>query len=543
MPHDPATPDPLASRLQRRLPGVLPGYLQAQRWFGGKAEAIRSVEVPEIIPIYAEGFSAYLLLVFVEYAGALAQTYALPLVPVSPAQSAVSSARELTDAKLTLDEEDQQARYTLRDALRERQFAEWLIETIRQGGRVQGIRGEIVAAPGSPLNAQRSGHQGPLESSIMKGEQTNTSVRFGESFILKFYRRIEEGVNLDQEIGSFLTEKAHFKYTPPLAGIIQYRQPDRPSATLAILQGYVRNQGDAWEYTLQALDRFVHEVAGRPEPSVDGVIFSRPSLEPVPTSLPSEAGELLGTYLSRIQLLGKRTGELHLALASEPNDPDFAPEPFSAGHRVSMAETIAELAHGSLRLLREHLQILPPMSRQKAERVLGGQEHIFSRLRELREFKSMGLRTRIHGDYHLGQVLVTDDDFAIIDFEGEPETPLSERRLKFSALRDVAGMLRSLQYAASSARIRRGLESDPPSADERRIVRWLRQWTQWVSTTFLQAYLHQTAGGGFLPEDHGDILKLLDVFLLGKAVYELGYELKNRPDWVEIPLDGLLGLL
>jgi maltose alpha-D-glucosyltransferase / alpha-amylase len=532
---NPMTGDPIPSRLQKDLPGVLPRYLQAQRWFGGKADAIRSVSIPEIIPVYAEGLSAYLLLLLVEYEAAPAQTYALPVVPVSVGQG--DSPGEGAGLSFTLDEGGPKA---LHDALRDRKFAEWLIEMIHQNQRIHGITGEIIGSPGRALSEPWSGREESLEPSVMGGEQSNTSVRYGHRFILKFYRRIEDGVNLDQEIGRFLTEKARFRHTPPLVGTIQYQQPDRPSATLAILQGYVRNQGDAWEYTLQALDQFVHDVTARPEAPSDEVISLRSLLQQTPDPL---AWESLRTYLSRVQLLGRRTGELHLALTSEPNDPDFAPEPFSADYWRSVTETTADLAHQALRLLRERVQILPPASRQKAERILAEQERLFSRLREVSQLKSMGLRTRIHGDYHLGQVLVTDDDLAIIDFEGEPERPLAERRQKVSALRDVAGMLRSFQYAASSVRIQHRLESDPSAEAQRRIVRWLRQWIKWVSTAFLQEYLRQTAGSGFLPKDKSDLSNLLEFFLLEKAVYELGYELKNRPGWVEIPLDGLLDLL
>jgi maltose alpha-D-glucosyltransferase / alpha-amylase len=529
--------DPLPSLLQERLPGILPGYLQAQRWFGGKADTIRSVSVPEVIPIYAEKFSAYLLLISVEYAASPAQIYALPVVPGSPAETPTPAPSE--PASLTL-ETNGAPPYVFQDALRDPKFAEWLMESIRQSYRVQGSAGELIAAPGRELTSLWSGPQGSLEPFIMKAEQSNTSVRYGECFILKLFRRIEEGVNLDQEIGSFLTERAHFKHTPPLSGTIQYQRPSRPSATLGILQGYVRNQGDAWKYTLEALDRFAQDAAGTADSPLDEVISTRLSVQQV---IPPAAGELLGTYLSRVELLGKRTGELHVALASDPNDPDFAPEPFSADHRQSMARAMVDLAEHALPLLRERLQILPSAARQKAQRVLAEQHHLISRLREVGEFNSLGKRTRIHGDYHLGQVLVTEDDFAIIDFEGEPERPLAERRLKLSALRDVAGMLRSFQYAASSVRIQRGIESEPASEDQRRIVRWLRQWTQWVSTAFLQHYFNQTAGRGFLPDRIEDILKLLEALLLEKAIYELGYELKNRPGWVEIPLDGLLELL
>lgn len=534
--------DALPARIQRRLPAVLPNYLGAQRWFGGKAHIIRSVAVPEVVPVYIEDSSVYLVLVSVEYSSAPTQLYVLPLVAVSRPE-AVAASGEAARAGMVLEQEDQQPTCILRDALYERSFSLWLIESIRRRDQLPGINGKVLAKPGTALAPLWSREQGTLEPSVMKGEQSNTSVRYGNTFILKFYRRIQEGVNPDLEVGSFLTEKAYFKYTPPLAGALQYEQSSRPSTTLAVLQGYVHNLGDAWRYTLNALDAFLASVARQPsaapsdEPAHPGHLRQWASQSPS-----ARAQELLGPYLRRVQLLGRRTGELHLALASGSGDPAFTAEPFSAEDRRSLADTMADLADNTLHLLQERLALLPPASRQKAHRVISARPGLFSQLGEVSRLQTLGMRTRIHGDYHLGQVLVTEDDFAIIDFEGEPERPLSERRLKHSPLRDVAGMLRSFQYAASSVRIERGVKSDSHAQDAQRALYWLRLWTEWVSAAFLQAYLHQAAEGRILPEGKQDLFSLLEAFLLEKTIYELAYELKNRPDWVEIPLDGLLEL-
>jgi maltose alpha-D-glucosyltransferase/alpha-amylase len=541
MPFNPATDDPLINRLQNSLPGILPDYLRAQRWFGGKAHPIRSVSVPEVIPIHSEGLSAYVLLISVEYAMAGAQTYALPVM-VS-AGDAVRGPSDRAAPALTLPPEHHQPPYVLGDALHDPRFAQWMIESIRRGGKFPGAIGEIICLPGRALDGILRRNEGPMEPSLMRGEQSNTSVRYGDQFILKFYRRVEEGVNLEQEIGAFLTEKANFKYTPPLVGAIEYQKPGRPSVTLATLQGYVRNQGDAWQFTLAALDRFAERMTQGATAPVDEVMAPGTFLVAAYGSLPPAIGEWIGPYLSRVQLLGKRTGQLHVALASDPCDPSFAGEDFSPGYRRWLAQGLADLAEGALKLLRERLETLPPPARHKARRLLGDQDRIFSCLQGLHELKSLGLRIRIHGDYHLGQVLVTSDDFVIIDFEGEPERPLSERRLKRSPLRDVAGMLRSFHYAASSIRMQRGVNSDSSSEIEREAVRCLRQWNGAVSAAFLQVYLQQAAGAAFLPEDERDLARLLEILSVEKAIYELNYELKNRPDWVEIPLDGLLDLL
>jgi maltose alpha-D-glucosyltransferase / alpha-amylase len=532
--------DPLPARIQSWLPGALPDYLRVQRWFGGKAHTIRSVAVPEVIPIYFKHSSVYLLLAAVQYELAPAQLYAIPLTSVSPDEGVTAGSGEPAGGGMVLEQEDQHPRCLLRDALYDRNFSEWLVESIRRRDTLRGIKGEIVGVPARALGALWSRGEAALEPFVMKGEQSNTSLRYGETFILKFYRRIEEGVNLDQEIGSFLTEKAHFKYTPPLAGAIQYEETNRPSATLAVLQGYVRNLGDAWRFTLDALDAFLEHVDGRPATHAEDARRSGHLRRWAYRSLDERVSGLLGPYLSRVQLLGRRTGELHIALASEATDPAFMAEGFSAEYRQRVADGMADLADNTLTLLQEGLEMLRPGPRQKAEKVLSGRRRVFSKLAEISELKTLGMRTRIHGDYHLGQVLVTDDDFAIIDFEGEPERPLADRRLKRSPLRDVAGMLRSFHYAASSVRIHRGIRTDSAFNEAHAAAYWLREWTEWVSAAFLQAYLSQVAHGHFLPDESQDLFALLEVFLLEKAIYELAYELKNRPDWVEIPLDGIV---
>lgn len=529
----PPPDDPIAARLQRCLPALLPDYLRSQRWFGGKAHTIRSVSVAEAMPIYTGTPSAYVLLVPVEYAAAPTQVYALPLVLA--AREATTSPGEESGPGLSLEPENHAPPYVLRDALHDRKFAGWLIEAIRDGITVRGSAGEIVAMPEDALKALWTANE-TAEPSVMKGEQSNTSIRYGEQFILKFYRRIEEGVNLDQEIGRFLTGKARFNHTPPLVGAVEYHAANKPRSTLAILQGYVRNQGDAWQYTLQALGQFVERVSGRAAVPAQHASSSK-------ESLPPGARDLLGPYLSRVQLLGKRTAELHRALASDSHDPGFAPEDFSTEYRQSLAEGMMDLAANTLQLLRERLQSLPAASREKAKQLVARQERVFAPFRDIRQLKTLGRRTRIHGDYHLGQVLVTADDFAIIDFEGEPERPLAERRLKQSPLRDVAGMLRSFHYAASSGDRQESLKSDSACGPNGNAIGWLRMWKDWVSASFLQAYLHEAGEADFLPHDMEDVARLLKILSVEKAMYELAYELKNRPDWVEIPLDGLLELL
>jgi maltose alpha-D-glucosyltransferase / alpha-amylase len=254
---------------------------------------------------------------------------------------------------------------------------------------------------------------------------------------------------------------------------------------------------------------------------------------------PPRVPELIGSFLQSAQLLGVRTAELHLALASRRDDPDFAPEPFSTLYQRSLYQSIRSQAGQNLQLLRKGLPRLDAAGREQAGKILEREKEVSMRLQSLLSCKIEALRIRIHGDYHLGQVLFTGKDFAIIDFEGEPARSLSARRLKRCALVDVAGMLRSFDYAAS-AMLRGRAEGAPIRREDREaLLPWASFWTGWVSAVFLRSYLEKAAEAPLLPSDPGKLAILLNAYLLEKAFYELGYELQNRPDWIQVPLDGI----
>jgi len=270
--------------------------------------------------------------------------------------------------------------------------------------------------------------------------------------------------------------------------------------------------------------------------------FSPPArhlLEMVDRELPLGARELIGSYLASTRLLGQRTGELHVALASDHGDPDFAPEPFTPFYRRSVYQSMRTAADRTLTLLRERSKNLPDEIRGEAEKILPLRSEIFGRYRFVVDQKISALRIRCHGDYHLGQVLFTGKDFVITDFEGEPTQPLGERRAKRSPLRDVASMLRSFEYAALSE-----LRSGDFRPEQLPVLKPLaRGWVFWVSVAFLESYLQASRTGGFVPNNVEELKNLLDLYLLEKAVYELRYELNNRPDWVPVPIQGIIEIL
>jgi maltose alpha-D-glucosyltransferase/alpha-amylase len=327
---------------------------------------------------------------------------------------------------------------------------------------------------------------------------------------------------------------------PPLAGALEYHRDAGEPATLAILQEFVANQGDAWSYTLDWLERFFQAVSG-------GRKLERPPTDD-PLSLSaqapsSETRAALGDYLDSARLLGRRTAELHLALGGRSSDPSFAPEPFTASYRRSLNRSLRNLTAQVFRQLRERLSQLPAGVRAGAERVLAQETELLERFSELGERKLSGRRILGHGEYHLGQVLYTGEDFVIIDFEGEPARPLRERRIKHSPLRDVAGMLRSFHYAAYA---RLAGAPGPGTArveDFARLEPAARFWYLWSSAAFLSAYFDVAHVGGLLARSRAELSFLLEVLILEKAIYELGYELNHRPAWLKIPTQAVLEAL
>jgi maltose alpha-D-glucosyltransferase/alpha-amylase len=261
--------------------------------------------------------------------------------------------------------------------------------------------------------------------------------------------------------------------------------------------------------------------------------------------LPHTAAQMIGSYLERAQLLGQRTAELHLALSIHANDPSFTPEPFTPADQQTIYASMCDRASQSFTTLRRVLgsHTLSAGLRPAAEHVLGLQDKVFEHYRALLDHHFTALRTRIHGDYHLGQVLYTGADFMIIDFEGEPARPLSQRRRKGSPLQDVAGILRSFHYAPYAVLFGQAPGVAFHDRDVAALEPWARTWHRWVSVAFLRAYLSAAGSAPFLPVGSAQLERLLDAFLLDKAIYELKYELNNRPAWVRIPVEGILQLV
>ncbi|HEV8721130.1 MAG TPA: phosphotransferase, partial [Candidatus Binatia bacterium] len=337
----------------------------------------------------------------------------------------------------------------------------------------------------------------------------------------------------------FLTEKAGFAFSPVFAGALQLRKGRAEPAMVGIIHGLVANEGDAWGYTQDSLAQYFDEIVARQPDAKEAALTPRPLVELADEEIPEFARDALGSFLSSMMLLGQRTGELHRALASDVKSAAFAPEPFTALYRRSLYQSMRALADQSLNLLGKRLKEVPEPIRANADKLLKLKNVILARFRQLLDVNSTAMRIRCHGDFHLGQVLFTGKDFVIIDFEGEPTRPLGERRIKRSSLRDVAGMLRSFNYAVMVK-----LKSETARTDDPALLRsWARFWNRWVSVAYLRGYLDATAQAAFLPTTRDELAFLLDIHLLEKATYELAYELNNRPDFVDVPIMGILDIL
>jgi maltose alpha-D-glucosyltransferase/alpha-amylase len=508
---------------------VLPEYLPKQRWFGRKSSTIQTCRVADWIPVSADtGF----FLVEVSYQDKHRETYVLALA-VATGDEADKIRAEHPDAlvsALMLGG----VPGVLFDALARDQTCVELEQLIAEQADHGGGRGRLHGTAGRALKEIIPPAQHwPVKR--LGGEQSNSSVVYGDQLILKLFRRQVNGPHPDCEVTRYLTEIAGFSGVPGFAGSLEYWSGDDPGATVALLQRLVPNQGDGWAWFLEELGRYYERAltlpfpeAVPPDPLADGD-------EPLPPGL----DELLGISDDAAAVLGRRTAELHLALAQPTDDPAFAPEPGSADHWVRLAGEIRSRAMGAYDLLKSAIPRLPDDLVDLASLVLSHRARVLTRLERLKRLKPGPIRTRIHGDYHLGQVLRVGTDFVIIDFEGEPSRPLEERRGKYSPLRDVAGMLRSFSYAAQVAFM--GHVARRPR-DLERLLPWAGLWERTVAGLFLRTYRRAAGDAPFLPEDPAEFRQLLEGFLLDKTLYELQYELDNRPAWVRVPLSGLLEL-
>jgi trehalose synthase-fused probable maltokinase len=460
---------------------ALAAWLAQQRWFAAKTRTIATVTVEDRVRIAP----AELLLVSVQLDDRSTSRYAIPLLTGGP--DAAAAADDGAHDRAARAPDGAHGATRMVDGLDDPRFGMALLEMVRAGGRVDGERGVVVGVPTRAFPALPPG----LHVRRLGAEQSNTSVAFGDRLILKHFRRMTAGPNPEEEVGRFLAEHTSFTNTPGLAGHLEYEPPEGATMTLAVVHEMVPNARDGWEWTLDQLRS----------------VFERARHAGHPASTPVAA--IAGPTLDAFHRLGEVTALLHRALAGAPDDPAFAAESITPADTAAWSLAIERQLRDARHLVPGGVPPLPDLADSLAG-LLGR------------------AKTRHHGDFHLGQTLYrpSDGDFLVIDFEGEPLRPIDERRRKHTPLRDVAGMLRSIDYAAATA-TPAGLEA------------WGRAWRSAAETAFIAAYRAASAGAPFVPEATEAFRRSVAVFELEKAAYEVVYEANHRPTWLRIPIDGL----
>ncbi len=508
---------------------ALERYIRSRRWFGGKARTITSLRVSDTVALPDD--AGCLAFVRIEYADGEPETYLLPL-------AIMHARREQETSKVTTLIARLREGSLLYEPVSDAKFAATLLEIVARRRALKSDQGAVTGTTTRVFRELRGA--AAIAPQMLKTEQSNTAILYGDRLFMKLLRRLEPGMNTEIEVTRFLNDETSFAGTPRLAGALQYEtNTSAEPSTLAILQGYVESSGDAWNYTVDAIGRFFDSILSDSVATDRVTETSSESLLAVAAkTAPDIAQQTIGLYLADAEILGRRTAQMHLALASRDDIAAFAPEPITPHYQRSIYQHIRSQAVRTLQLLRRRGKGNPD-----AEELLAREAEIQQRIRRILDGRITGLRIRTHGDYHLGQVLHTGNDFIIIDFEGEPTRPLSERRIKRSALRDVAGMLRSFHYAPYAVLFGQSQHSVIRTEDMAAVESGAKFWYRWVSAAFLRAYLAESAGAAHLPRTAEELEVLLDAHLLEKAFYEIAYELNNRPDWLRIPLRGVLELL
>jgi maltose alpha-D-glucosyltransferase/alpha-amylase len=499
---------------------VVPRFIASRRWFAGKGSAVKSVRVLDFATLpNRAGEDAFLLpRVAVELSNRERHAYFAPL--------AVEEGRE-EEALLpyTVARVRRGPRMgLLYGAPSSPDFGLAVLDAMRRNAEIPTDEGGSIRFSSTELLAEQPDVE-PDAVRRLGAEQSNTSIALGDRMLLKLYRRLQPGVHPEIEVGRFLTEVAGFRNTPALLGSAEHFTRGGGARTaLAVLQEFVYNQGDAWRVFLDVLKRELDTLAL------------------VPNGAASTLAEVFATNLRYVEIIGQRTAEMHRALATPTDDPAFAAEPLTEADVRTAADDAKAQAQRAFAALDRLRSSNTEDSGDAIAALLAQREACLALIDRLSEMSPDGaVKTRVHGDYHLGQVLIAQDDVVIVDFEGEPSRPAKERRGKSSPLRDVAGMLRSFAYAAETAA--RDVGERFSETEAQRASEAAAEWRQLAAETFLQSYADTACGSPVWIEDEAAREPLLRLHLLGKALYEINYEADNRPEWIETPVQGVLAIL
>ncbi len=523
--------------ITRLAPRVLP----TRPWFLGKNHAITSVTVTDLVSLPET--SSHLLFLLVEYGDADPEEYLVHL-SIAVGEKADAVLRDRPDAVMARLEGIPDATAIVYGAAVDRNFSDALLKAIVRRRRIRGRAGELIGSHTRAFRSAWSQVRSKLEPLPQSGELPYTVIHYGEDFELKLYRKIEAGQHPGCEIPEFLTEQTSFAAVPRALGQLEYRQSTDGSMrriVIGSLSSLVQNCASGWSYTVDHLGLFFEHALATPRVDTSPGDQALIDLLSAPDAIvPAVIADLLGSYVEAVRVLARRSAELHFALSSRPDIPDFAPEPFTTFYRQGVYHGMLGQLNRSFDSLRSQVRRLPEIAQEGVNEIVGREAELRARLLLLRDKRMSGMRIRNHGDYHLANVLHSGSDWMITNFEGDPYRSLSERRLKRSALRDIATMLRSFHYASHAA-LFGDIPGIVPSKDAHsQLEMWAEAWYRWVSAIFLQEYLHAAANAPFLPQHEDELRILLGAYMLERALVEIEYELEHRPDWIRIPVHGIL---
>jgi len=507
------------------LSDVLENYIIKQRWYGGKASKLKYIELSEYFKIQQKGEVYFGLILEVNFVEAFYQHYFLPIAFVTDESFAQK------DRILPIQIKDQNG-YII-DATNLEAFRKLVFERI------------ATAAPKDTTKVQY--HKSHLfndvaykSSRFMGLEQSNTSLVYNDKYVLKFFRRIFADKNPDYEMSRFLSEKKEFKNTPSYLGSINLVDSENVNITIGLMQEMIPNEGDAWDYTLLQFHKVFSNLEHKKidvNSLPNTALFERLDIKDIPPQIIDWVG--LNLFL-QIQTLAKRTAEMHICLGSEFEETAFTPAHYNGDYTVWLKNKVLYQFQNRLNTIENNLHKLDGLALELASEFLNKKNSIRKRFVDFDWTKLKGERIRIHGDYHLGQVLVKDDDFYILDFEGEPESTIRDRKVKQPPLKDVAGLFRSFHYAIYS-NIFNNQENYPYSLDDLFVAGELLY--RYITGLFLGTYVTETQNANLNLGYNQERIFILKYCLLEKAVYELGYELNSRPQWAVIPLKGISNII
>ncbi len=517
----------------------LPLFLETRIWFHNKAQNIRTISIQKVIPLDPKNYQNYVFIITdVIFTSAKKETYIFPIAFVRTDECDLSE-QELAHHTLVTIITDN-TKNTVIDAIYDKRFGRALIKILTRRKRFADNSSEMTSVR-SRFYKHSITDSAPTFQRDLKFSRNHSNMIFDDDFRLKFYHCVEAGKNPESELVKFLSDHVRFKYIPTFVSELQLNRERSDPFECVMLQKIVRSEGNAWSMVQDGIGQYFDRVLSKEVDIAEVGVKRYQFLSGEFEDIPDVIYEIMGSFqMEQLYLLGKRTVELHRALASSTTDPAFRPEMFSKLYQRALYQTMRTTATRGFTILQKVIPDLHGSVKNRAQELLSKKKDILDCFKDILNVKITAMKIRVHGDFHLKRVLYTGKDFVIIDFDGEPEKTASQKRLKYPALRDVASMIRSFHYAIYSAFFQRSLmrPTDAPILEQ-----WINPWLFYMSSMFLRGYFEGGAGAPFMPQEKSQLNILLQVISLEKSINELVYELANRPEWLIIPITGILHIL